>query len=100
MANLQKAVERLQSADWSPYADLLPTPTADVAKYEAAAKLIFQTFTSPAGRKTLDWLIGSFAMRMTEPESGTQAAFREGQANVVRQILYQIHIAQEGLKNG
>jgi len=97
--NLKHAVDRLQVADWSPYSDIPEPDETDRKKYEAVARLIKQTFTGPAGRKVLDWLIGSFSMRQTEPENGTQAAFRAGQQNVVNQILYQMHIAEEGLKD-
>ncbi len=100
--NLAHAVERIQDSGWSPYVDepALPDDEMERAKYESAARLVSATFSSPAGRKTLDWLIGSFHMRMSEPDNDTQAAFRAGQSNVVTQILYQMHIAKEGLKHG
>ncbi len=104
MDQKQHAAERIQESDWTPWADLPNTDVlahseADQAKYESAARLIRNTFTTPAGRKTLDWLVGSFSVRLVEPDNSTQAAYRAGQANVVSQILYQMHIAEEGIKH-
>jgi|TARA_Y100000310_G_scaffold327163_1_gene393106 hypothetical protein len=97
---LDVAVDRLLESDWSPHTDLRDLGLSDpveTAKYEAAARLCASTFNSIAGQKTLEWMIGNFLMQMTEPQSGEQAAFRDGQANVVKQILYQLHIAKHGV---
>ena len=94
VSGLGYAVERIRETsldDWTPY-DELPgigamDPLAE-QKYVAAAKLCSATFNGVAGRQTLDWMIQNFLLQMSRPDAGDDAMFRDGQANVVKQILY------------
>jgi len=90
------AADRLRTGDWEVWNDAPPVDPAAQAKYDSANRLIFATFTSPAGRKTLDWMIANFLLGMTKPEDNTSAEYKLGQESVVKQILYFMKQAQGG----
>lgn len=90
------AAERLQQGGWEVFAEIAPPDPQVQAKFVAANRIIHATFTSPAGRQTLDWMIGNFLLAQNPPGDDTTAAFKLGQESVVKQILYAMKQTQEG----
>lgn len=85
-----KAAARVRTGQWDVFAKF---PEGDArAQYLESAKIIRQTFSSPAGRQTLDWMLSSFLLRTQEPMNAEQAMFHRGQASVVTQILHNMRL--------
>ena len=68
------------------------------AAFFAIAKPVHDTFTTEAGQKVLQQLVTTYLVRPIVHPNDTQfaAGIRQGQADVVLQILQQIELAKRG----
>lgn len=70
---------------------------ADAAEYSAKAldraRVIAGAFSAGQGKQTLRILVGAFLLQQAD---GISAEFREGQRDVIIQILRQIELAKTG----
>lgn len=75
-----------------------PKDTSEVGEGFRIARLCSDTFASPAGQALLEHLIVCFICRPILRPADTQfeAGIRQGQADVVMQILSNIEIAKRG----
>lgn len=68
------------------------------AQAHALDMLAFSTFSTPEGKKLLRWMVQQTVLRPTVTPAGTQfqAGIREGQNDLVRQLLSMIERSQKG----
>lgn len=100
MSTVREATARKIAEGWASVT--LERPAAETTEQWAAmfalAKLCADTFSTPSGQALLTWLVATFIARPTVHPNDTQfaAGIREGQADVVRQLLTNIEIARRG----
>lgn len=84
--------------------DYLDPGKAQAAKGKAAARahsldmLVYETFNTDAGKKLLKWMVQQTVLRPTVTATSTsfQAGIREGQNDLVRQLLAMIERTRKG----
>ena len=69
------------------------------AAFFTIAKMVHDTFTTEPGQKLLQQLVTTYLVRPIVHPNDTQfaAGIRQGQADVVLQILQQIELAKRGM---
>lgn len=102
--NEQQLARRIQSAGM--FADQIEgqsqQQSPEWAEAMRIAKMHARVFDSDAGRELLDYWIKIFMLRPIVRAGGDikADAIREGQANVVRQLLMQLEVARTGPEGG
>lgn len=86
---------------WDQFSEIAKTRPEDLVKAREIASMFHDTFTTPEGKKALEYMekIWENIGIVRADDSQFAVGLREGRRDVVRQIKQQIRLAKEGVSN-